>query len=58
MNLVRIWGFCSEISHRMLVTEYIENGSLANILFKDNIKLEAKVKHCFRRCKGSGVSSP
>jgi len=40
MNLVRIWGFCSESSHRMLVTEYIENGSLANILFKDNILLE------------------
>ncbi|KAF8729004.1 hypothetical protein HU200_018315 [Digitaria exilis] len=40
MNLVRIWGFCSESTHRMLVTEYIENGSLANILFKDNILLE------------------
>ncbi|OEL18876.1 putative receptor protein kinase ZmPK1 [Dichanthelium oligosanthes] len=40
MNLVRIWGFCSESSHRMLVTEYIESGSLANILFKDNILLE------------------
>jgi hypothetical protein len=40
MNLVRIWGFCSESSHRMLVTEYIENGSLANILFKDNILLK------------------
>ncbi|CAL4931623.1 unnamed protein product [Urochloa decumbens] len=42
MNLVRIWGFCSESSYRMLVTEYIENGSLANILFKDNILLEWK----------------
>ncbi|CAL4914965.1 unnamed protein product [Urochloa decumbens] len=42
MNLVRIWGFCSESSYRMLVTEYIENGSLANILFKDNIILEWK----------------
>uniref|UniRef100_A0A0E0GP68 Receptor-like serine/threonine-protein kinase n=1 Tax=Oryza nivara TaxID=4536 RepID=A0A0E0GP68_ORYNI len=40
MNLVRIWGFCSENSHRMLVTEYIENGSLANILFNENILLE------------------
>jgi serine/threonine protein kinase len=42
MNLVRIWGFCSESSYRMLVSEYIENGSLANILFKDNILLEWK----------------
>ena len=42
MNLVRIWGFCSDSSSKMLVTEYIENGSLANILFKDNILLEWK----------------
>ncbi|KAF8728999.1 hypothetical protein HU200_018310 [Digitaria exilis] len=42
MNLVRIWGFCSESPYRMLITEYIENGSLADILFKDNILLEWK----------------
>ncbi|CAL4923207.1 unnamed protein product [Urochloa decumbens] len=40
MNLVRIWGFCSESCHRMLVTEYIENGSLANILFNETGLLE------------------
>ncbi|KAL6619922.1 hypothetical protein ACP70R_035061 [Stipagrostis hirtigluma subsp. patula] len=39
MNLARLWGFCSEGSHRMLVYEYIENGSLANILFNNNILL-------------------
>jgi serine/threonine protein kinase len=38
INLVRIWGFCSESSYKM----DIENGSLANILFKDNILLEWK----------------
>lgn len=44
MNLVRIWGFCSEGSHRLLVSEYVENGSLANILFneKSNILLDWK----------------
>ncbi|XP_062223888.1 putative receptor protein kinase ZmPK1 isoform X2 [Phragmites australis] len=44
MNLVRIWGFCSEGSHRLLVSEYVENGSLANILFneKNNIVLDWK----------------
>ena len=44
MNLVRIWGFCSEGSHRLLVSEYVENGSLANILFNDknNIFLDWK----------------
>ncbi|KAI4986584.1 hypothetical protein ZWY2020_019214 [Hordeum vulgare] len=35
INLVRIWGFCSEGSHRLLVCEYVENGSLATILFGD-----------------------
>jgi serine/threonine protein kinase len=44
MNLVRIWGFCSDSSSKMLVTEYIEKGSLANILFNDNILLEWKQK--------------
>ncbi|XP_020194446.3 putative receptor protein kinase ZmPK1 [Aegilops tauschii subsp. strangulata] len=33
MNLVRIWGFFSERSHRLLVSEYVENGSLAKALF-------------------------
>ncbi|KAF8725493.1 hypothetical protein HU200_020020 [Digitaria exilis] len=44
MNLVRIWGFCSEGSHRLLVSEYVENGSLANMLFSDerNILLDWK----------------
>ncbi|GJN14135.1 hypothetical protein PR202_gb00919 [Eleusine coracana subsp. coracana] len=42
MNLIRIFGFCSERSHRMLVLEYAENGSLADILFKSRIALEWK----------------
>ncbi|KAJ1269983.1 hypothetical protein BS78_06G020000 [Paspalum vaginatum] len=33
MNLVRVWGFCSEGPHRILVSEYVENGSLDKILF-------------------------
>ncbi|KAM0877369.1 hypothetical protein ACQ4PT_035510 [Festuca glaucescens] len=40
MNLTRIWGFCSERSYRMLVLEYVENGSLANILFSNKMLLE------------------
>jgi hypothetical protein len=42
MNLVRIYGFCSERSHRMLVLEYAEKGSLAHMLFKSKITLEWK----------------
>ena len=34
MNLVRMWGFCSEGAHRILVYEYVDNGSLANVLFQ------------------------
>ncbi|KQK19463.1 putative receptor protein kinase ZmPK1 [Brachypodium distachyon] len=33
MNLVRIWGFCAEKTHRLLVSEFIENGSLDRALF-------------------------
>ena len=33
MNLVRMWGCCSEGKHRILVSEHIENGSLAEMLF-------------------------
>ncbi|XP_020169813.1 putative receptor protein kinase ZmPK1 [Aegilops tauschii subsp. strangulata] len=33
MNLVRIWGFCVEKTHKLLVSEFIENGSLAAVLF-------------------------
>jgi serine/threonine protein kinase len=33
MNLVRMWGCCSEGKHRILVSEHIENGSLADMLF-------------------------
>ncbi|KAJ3702047.1 hypothetical protein LUZ61_005752 [Rhynchospora tenuis] len=32
-NLVRIWGFCSDRSHRILVSEYVQNGSLEKALF-------------------------
>ncbi|XP_010672550.3 putative receptor protein kinase ZmPK1 [Beta vulgaris subsp. vulgaris] len=33
MNLARMWGFCSERKHRLLVYEYVENGSLDKHLF-------------------------
>ncbi|KAL2533789.1 G-type lectin S-receptor-like serine/threonine-protein kinase [Abeliophyllum distichum] len=36
MNLVRMWGFCSEGRHRLLVYEYIENSSLDKHLFNSN----------------------
>uniref|UniRef100_A0A6N2KIU0 Receptor-like serine/threonine-protein kinase n=1 Tax=Salix viminalis TaxID=40686 RepID=A0A6N2KIU0_SALVM len=33
MNLVRMWGFCSEGKHRLLVYEHMENQSLDKQLF-------------------------
>ncbi|KAA8518954.1 hypothetical protein F0562_016272 [Nyssa sinensis] len=37
MNLVRMWGFCSEGKHRLLVYEYVEIGSLDKHLFSTSI---------------------
>uniref|UniRef100_A0ACD6A4W6 Uncharacterized protein n=1 Tax=Avena sativa TaxID=4498 RepID=A0ACD6A4W6_AVESA len=33
MHLVRVWGFCSDDPHRMLVSEFVKNGSLDKMLF-------------------------
>ncbi|KAJ1384536.1 Serine/threonine-protein kinase, active site [Sesbania bispinosa] len=32
MNLIGMWGYCAEGKHRLLVYEYMENGSLAHNL--------------------------
>uniref|UniRef100_A0A5B7ACX2 Receptor-like serine/threonine-protein kinase n=1 Tax=Davidia involucrata TaxID=16924 RepID=A0A5B7ACX2_DAVIN len=37
MNLVRMWGFCSEGRYRLLVYEYVKNGSLDKHLFSASI---------------------
>nr|XP_025621212.1 G-type lectin S-receptor-like serine/threonine-protein kinase At1g34300 isoform X3 [Arachis hypogaea] len=36
LNLVRLIGFCSEGRHRLLVYEFMKNGSLDNFLFVDD----------------------
>ncbi|KAK9277215.1 hypothetical protein L1049_006754 [Liquidambar formosana] len=34
LNLVRLWGFCAEKGQRILVYEYVPNGSLDKFLFQ------------------------
>ncbi|XP_022145522.1 putative receptor protein kinase ZmPK1 [Momordica charantia] len=38
-NLVKLWGFCAEKRHKMLVYEYVENGSLDKLLFSDSFEV-------------------
>ncbi|XP_043713972.1 G-type lectin S-receptor-like serine/threonine-protein kinase At1g34300 [Telopea speciosissima] len=40
LNLVRLIGFCSEGRHRLLVLEFMKNGSLDNFLFTSKEPLE------------------
>ncbi|XP_057420458.1 G-type lectin S-receptor-like serine/threonine-protein kinase LECRK2 [Lotus japonicus] len=37
-NLVKLVGFCIEGSKKLLVYEYVSNGSLANLLFNDKMQ--------------------
>ncbi|CAN6277190.1 unnamed protein product [Urochloa humidicola] len=44
MNLVRTWGFCSEHAHRILVSEFVENGSLDKALFAGGLGWRSRYK--------------
>ncbi|KAK7255936.1 hypothetical protein RIF29_29365 [Crotalaria pallida] len=37
MNLIEMWGYCAEGKHRLLVYEYMENGSLAENLSSNKL---------------------
>ncbi|KAI4338186.1 hypothetical protein L6164_016530 [Bauhinia variegata] len=37
MNLIEMWGYCADGKHRLLVYEYMENGSLATIVMSDTL---------------------
>ncbi|GLJ05487.1 hypothetical protein SUGI_0018940 [Cryptomeria japonica] len=43
-NLVQLYGFCDEGTHRLLVYEYMSNGSLDTVLFVDSDFLDWRVR--------------
>nr|XP_007140583.1 hypothetical protein PHAVU_008G124800g [Phaseolus vulgaris]ESW12577.1 hypothetical protein PHAVU_008G124800g [Phaseolus vulgaris] len=42
MNLIEMWGYCAEGKHRLLVYEYMENGSLAENLSTNKLDWSKK----------------
>ncbi|XP_054783025.1 putative receptor protein kinase ZmPK1 [Prosopis cineraria] len=45
MNLIDMWGYCAEGKYRMLVYEYMENGSLAENLESDKMLLDWRKRY-------------
>jgi serine/threonine protein kinase len=54
MNLVRMFGFCAERNHRLLVYEYVENGSLDKYLFTESHDRVLSWKERFGIAVGTG----
>ncbi|KAL4199627.1 hypothetical protein AMTRI_Chr03g52140 [Amborella trichopoda] len=53
-NLVQLFGFCDEGSHRLLVYEFMSNGSLAKLLFNEEKRpnWEGRVKMALDIARG------
>ncbi|KAJ7544670.1 hypothetical protein O6H91_09G088700 [Diphasiastrum complanatum] len=56
MNLVRLYGFCSEGSQRLLVYEYLSNGSLDRFLFENHSPEEKPLEWSVRFNIGLGTA--
>ncbi|KAK9095812.1 hypothetical protein Sjap_021309 [Stephania japonica] len=52
MNLIEMWGFCSERKHRLLVYEYMECGSLAENLSSEVLDWEKRFEIALGTAKG------
>ncbi|KAI3684669.1 hypothetical protein L6452_33894 [Arctium lappa] len=52
MNLIDIWGYCAEGKHRILVYEYMENGSLADNLHSSKLDWDKRFEVAVGTAKG------
>ncbi|KAK9946466.1 hypothetical protein M0R45_011931 [Rubus argutus] len=52
MNLIEMWGYCSERKHRLLVYEYMEHGSLAQKLASNVLDWEKRFAIAVGTAKG------
>ncbi|KAL8240191.1 hypothetical protein R6Q59_013546 [Mikania micrantha] len=52
MNLIEIWGYCAESKHRLLVYEYMENGSLSQNLHSKKLDWEKRLDIALGTAKG------
>ncbi|XXG84899.1 hypothetical protein AAC387_Pa11g0105 [Persea americana] len=52
MNLIRMWGYCAEKQHRLLVFEYMEHGSLAENLSSNALDWEKRFQIAVGMAKG------
>ncbi|KAK3004343.1 hypothetical protein RJ639_018047 [Escallonia herrerae] len=52
MNLIEMWGYCAEVKHRLLVYEYMENGSLADNLCIERLNWAQRFQIAVGTAKG------
>ncbi|XVF39868.1 hypothetical protein PTKIN_Ptkin01aG0067300 [Pterospermum kingtungense] len=52
MNLIEMWGYCAEGKHRLLVFEYMENGSLAKNLMSNSLDWNKRIDIAVGTAKG------
>ncbi|KAL7617202.1 putative receptor protein kinase ZmPK1 [Lactuca sativa] len=52
MNLIDIWGYCAEGKHRILVYEYMENGSLEENLHSKKLHWDKRFEVALGTAKG------
>ncbi|CAB4315016.1 unnamed protein product [Prunus armeniaca] len=55
-NLVKLWGFCADNEHKLLVYEYLENGSLDKILFTSDGELGLQQRYNIALGTAKGLS--